>query len=168
MVVGWQGGNGGRRQSIGALLLAQSTEAGWYYVGRVGWIQPGRAQGPEGAVGATGRRPPATGAPYRGQRELTGPSHLRHPSWRGLRLDKVKALLLTTRPAANHDAAAQPPRSVASVPLLCAVCCQALRLVGSRPIGGVNGRPSFCVRWTSSRRGFGLARTARPASLTLR
>ncbi len=117
VIVGWQGGNGGRSQSIGALLLAQPNEAGWHYVGQVGtgFSLAARKDLKERLAPLAAARPPhglrIAASEARGihwvrpelvgevaYSELTGPGHLRHPSWRGLRLDKVRS-------APRHDAA---------------------------------------------------------------
>ena len=107
VIIGWQGGHGGRGQSIGALLLAQPNGDAWTYVGQVGTgfsqavlrdlkerLTPLATDGPppglriaaSEARGVHWVRPELVGEVA--YAELTGPGHLRHPSWRGLRLDK--------------------------------------------------------------------------------
>lgn len=108
VIIGWQGGHGGRGQSIGALLLAQPNGDGWTYVGQVGTgfslaalrdlkarleplatdgPPPGLRIAPSEARGIHWVRPELIGEVA--YAELTGPGHLRHPSWRGLRPDKT-------------------------------------------------------------------------------
>lgn len=107
VVGGWRPGNGGRSGQIGSLLVGIPGEDGLTYVGRVG---TGFSQADLGAIGkrldALERKTsPFIEVPSDVMRDAhwvtpkvvgevtfgdwTDSGHLRHPSWRGVRLDKT-------------------------------------------------------------------------------
>jgi bifunctional non-homologous end joining protein LigD len=107
VIGGWTEGRGERTGSMGALLLGLPADGGLRYVGKVGtgFSEAGRRElldllGPlQGAVspfvGSLGRaeaagahfvRPALVGEVSYG--EWTADGRLRHPAWRGLRIDK--------------------------------------------------------------------------------
>ncbi|WP_325096860.1 ATP-dependent DNA ligase [Mycolicibacterium vinylchloridicum] len=110
VIGGWREGNGGRSSGIGALLLGIPDEGGLRFIGRVGTgfsekeltrlktiltplhtdESPFNAPLPRlDAKGVTYVRPELVGEVRFG--EWTSDGRLRHPSWRGLRPDKVPA-----------------------------------------------------------------------------
>ncbi|SBS79274.1 conserved hypothetical protein [uncultured Mycobacterium sp.] len=110
VIGGWREGNGGRSSGIGALLLGIPDDGGLRFIGRVGTgfsekeltrlkeiLAPLHTdESPFGAPlprldakGVTYVRPELVGEVRYG--EWTSDGRLRHPSWRGLRPDKVPA-----------------------------------------------------------------------------
>ncbi|MGK2881490.1 MAG: ATP-dependent DNA ligase [Mycobacterium sp.] len=110
VIAGWKAGGGGRGASLGSLILGIPAEDGLVHVGRVGTgftdkeltklrktlaplettESPFRERlSREDAKDVTFVRPELVGAVRYG--EKTSDGRLRHPSWRGLRPDKVPA-----------------------------------------------------------------------------
>lgn len=110
VIGGWRRGDGGRSSGIGSLLMGVPTEGGLQFVGRVGtgFTERDLARLKEiltalrtdaspfatalpaiELVGVTFVRPELVGEVRFG--EWTSDGRLRHPSWRGLRPDKVPA-----------------------------------------------------------------------------
>lgn len=107
VVIGWEPGQGRRENAIGALLLGVHIDGELRYVGQVGTgftdqmlvdlrtrleplttaASPARAVPPEHARLAVWVRPELVGEVSYSQ--WTHDQRLRHPSWRGWRLDKV-------------------------------------------------------------------------------
>ena len=116
VIGGWREGQGRRGGGVGSLLMGLPTEAGLHYVGRVGSgfndrqlddIQErleklSRKTSPfidvprEDAGDAHWVTPSLVGEVTYG--ELTEPGRLRHPVWRGLRLDKSPDEVVWERP----------------------------------------------------------------------
>ena len=106
VIVGWTTGNGGRRPTFGALLLAVGGPNGWEYVGKVGTgfgdadrrelidllaplersTPPLEARELAKLAGVHWVRPKLVGEVR--FTEWTNDAKLRHPSWKGLRRDK--------------------------------------------------------------------------------
>jgi bifunctional non-homologous end joining protein LigD len=117
VIGGWRPGQGRRDGGVGSLLMGVPTEDGLHYVGRVGSgfndrqlvdIQVkldklSRKTSPfvdvprEDARDAHWVTPSLVGEVTYG--ELTEPGRLRHPVWRGLRLDKSPDEVVWERPA---------------------------------------------------------------------
>ncbi len=118
VVGGWRKGEGGRSSGIGALLLGVPDADGLRFIGRVGTgftekelaslkailaplhtdESPFRpALPPAEAKDVTYVRPELVGEVRYGH--VTSDGRLRHPSWRGLRPDKVPADVESTMPA---------------------------------------------------------------------
>ncbi|WP_099245969.1 ATP-dependent DNA ligase [Mycobacterium sp. shizuoka-1] len=116
VIGGWRTGNGGRAGGIGALLLGIPDDGGLRFVGRVGTgfsdkelarlkktfaplhteESPFAAPLPKlDAKGVTYLRPELVGEVRYG--EWTSDGRLRHPSWRGLRPDKVPSDVVVER-----------------------------------------------------------------------
>jgi bifunctional non-homologous end joining protein LigD len=108
VIGGWTDGEGERSGSLGALLLGVNEAATLRYAGKVGTGFDARSRrdlldrlrpietldspfevGPTRAEAARAHyvRPSLVGEV--GYSEWTGSGHLRHPSWRGLRFDKI-------------------------------------------------------------------------------
>jgi bifunctional non-homologous end joining protein LigD len=116
VIGGWRPGQGRRSGGVGSLLMGVPTEAGLHYVGRVGSgfndrqlddIQAkveklSRKTSPffdvprEDARDAHWVTPSLVGEVTYG--ELTEPGRLRHPVWRGLRMDKSPDEVVWERP----------------------------------------------------------------------